>query len=503
MTTDHATRVRNVKRRNFSTLLVTLVVALLAVTSDLGAGEFATSQRVNIVLILADDLGYGDLGCYGATKIKTPNCDRLAREGLRFTDAHSPSAVCTPTRYALLTGEYPWRKAIGVIPGTAGLIIEPGRLTLPDLLKRAGYTTAVVGKWHLGLGTKPTDYNTEIKPGPLEIGFDYAWLLPATGDRVPCVWIENHRVVGLDPADPIKLDYSVRRGTPPSLVNGIPRIGGQTGGKAAIWKDEEIADVITAKSVAFLEQNKARPFFLYLATHDIHVPRVPHPRFRNTSEAGVRGDTIHSFDWTVGQILDALDRLQLASNTLVIVTSDNGGMLDRNGADTEHSGTIATNNGHRFNGPLRGTKVTLFEGGTRVPFLVRWPGQVRVGTSDALISHIDMMASLAALTGQRLPDTAGPDSHDILSALLGGSGGRDHLVVHGHAKFVALRQGAWKFIPEPDATKKGKRAGSAVQLYNLSDDISESNNLAAQHPEKVKEMEELLNQTRATGKSRL
>ncbi len=488
------------KRRH----LIVLAIALLASLSGVHADDkSAASQPVNIVFVLADDLGYGDLGCYGATKIKTPNCDRLAKEGLRFTYAHSPSAVCTPTRYGLLTGEYPWRRGIGVIPGTAGLIIEPGCLTLPRLLQQAGYTTGVVGKWHLGLGMKPTDYNGEIKPGPLEIGFDYAWLLPATGDRVPCVWVENHRVAGLDPADPIQLDYSVRRGTPRSLVNGIPRIGGQTGGKAAIWKDEEIADVLAAKAVAFIEKNKNKRFFLYLATHDIHVPRVPHPRFRNTSQAGVRGDTVHSFDWTVGQVLDALDRLKLADNTLVIVTSDNGGMLDRNGADTEHSGTIATNNGHRFNGPLRGTKVTLFEGGTRVPFIVRWPGRARVGASDALICHVDMLASFAALTGQKLPDAAGPDSCNILPALLGGNRGRDHLVVHGHAKFVALRQGSWKFIPVPDGTKKGKRAGSAFQLYNLAEDAGESNNVAAENPAKAKEMQELLQQIREKGRSRL
>lgn len=488
------------KRRNLSLLAVALLAALSGLHAD---DKSVAAQRVNIVFVLADDLGYGDLGCYGATKIKTPNCDRLAKEGLQFTDAHSPSAVCTPTRYGLLTGEYPWRKGIGVIPGTAGLIIEPERLTLPRLLKQAGYSTGVVGKWHLGLGTKPTDYNGEIKPGPLEIGFDYAWLLPATGDRVPCVWIENHRVVGLDPADPIQLDYSVRRGTPRSLVNGIARIGGQTGGKAAIWKDDEIADVLAAKAVGFIEKNKDTPFFLYLATHDIHVPRVPHPRFRNTSQAGVRGDTVHSFDWTVGQVLDALDRFKLADNTLVIVTSDNGGMLDRNGTDTEHSGTIATNNGHRFNGPLRGTKVTLFEGGTRVPFLVRLPGRVRVGTSDALICHVDMLASFAALTGQKLPDTAGLDSCNILPALLGGHQGRDHLVVHGHAKFVALRQGSWKFIPAPDGAKKGKRAGSAFQLYNLAEDIAESKNVAAQNPAKAKELQELLQQIREKGRSRL
>ena len=206
----------------------------------------AGTARPNILFILADDIGYGDFGCYGATMVKTPNVDRLAAQGLRFTDAHSPAAVCTPTRYAFMTGEYAWRKkGTGILPGTAALIIEPGRVTVPSLLKQAGYTTGVVGKWHLGLGPQsPTDYNGEIKPGPLEIGFDYAWLLPATGDRTPCVWVENHRVVGLDPADPITLDYTVNRGDPDSYLMGVPRIGKQIGGKAALWKDDEIADTL-------------------------------------------------------------------------------------------------------------------------------------------------------------------------------------------------------------------------------------------------------------------
>ncbi|MCR4411433.1 MAG: arylsulfatase [Thermoguttaceae bacterium] len=489
--------------------VLAILVACGVATWALAAPQDETSRgrsRPNIVFILADDIGYGDFGCYGATKIKTPNIDRLAAEGRRFTDAHSPSAVCTPTRYALMTGEYAWRKpGTGILPGTAALIIEPGRLTVPALLKRAGYTTGVVGKWHLGLGaTAPTDYNGVIKPGPLEIGFDYAWLLPATGDRTPCVWIENHRVVGLDPADPISLDYSIERGHPLSYVNGIPRIGRQIGGKAALWKDDEIADVLTGKAVAFIEKHKDRPFFLYFATHDIHVPRVPHARFRGTSQAGVRGDVVQEFDWSVGEVLKVLDRLGLADNTLVMVTSDNGGVLDTNGPDHVNSGTVETNNGHMHNGPLRGNKGSPYEGGTRVPFVARWPGHVKPGTSDALICHVDLLATAAAITGQTLPEEAGPDSFNILPALLGDPRDRpcrDHLVEHGNR--LALRLGTWKYIPAaaPKA-KRGKRAGEDGELYDLATDLGETTNLAAQHPERVKQMAALLQRIRSEGRSR-
>ncbi len=486
-------------------------VVLPVLTALLGIATVfaADNAKPNIIFILADDIGYGDWSCYGATKVKTPNLDRLAAQGRRFTDAHSPSAVCTPTRYAFMTGEYAWRKpGTGILPGTAALIVEPGRVTVPSLLKQAGYTTGVVGKWHLGLGAQsPTDYNGEIKPGPLEIGFDYAWLLPATGDRTPCVWIENHRVVGLDPADPIKLDYTVQRGQPESFVNGIPRIGRQIGGKAALWKDDEIADLLAKKAVAFIEKNKDRTFFLYFATHDIHVPRVPHPRFRGTSQAGVRGDVIQEFDGTIGEIMTALDRLKLADNTLLIVTSDNGGVIDTNGPDEVNAGTVETNNGHLQNGVLRGTKGSPYEGGTRVPFIARWPGHVQTGTSDALICHVDMLATVAALTGQKLPAEAGPDSFNILPALLGEKCDqpcRDHLVEHGGA--LALRKGQWKLIPASAGggkNKKGKtRKPTVAELYNLADDIAETKNVAGQHPETVKEMSALLQEVREKGRSR-
>lgn len=481
-------------------LRLTILTCVLAVLAAPPPAPAAPPRPPNVIFILADDIGYGDLGCYGATKHRTPHCDRLAREGTRFTDGHAPSAVCTPTRYAFMTGEYAWRKPnTGILSGEAGLIIEPGRTTVASMLKRAGYATGVVGKWHLGLGTHPTDYNVDIRPGPLDIGFDEAWLLPATGDRTPCVWIDGRRVAGLDPADPIRLDYSVQRGEPRSFVAGIPRIGAQEGGRTAIWKDEEIADVIAAKGVDFIERHRDGPFFLFFNTHDIHVPRAPHPRFRGTSDTGVRGDAVHSFDWTVGRILEALDRLRIAEDTLVILTSDNGGTLDNNGPDVEHGvGSPHANDGHAHNGPLRGGKGSVSEGGTRVPFIVRWPARVRPGTSDALVSHVDMLASLAAIVGQPLAEADGPDSIDVSPALLDGRPGRTELVEHGRG--LALRMGTWKYVPARSAARRA--AARAPELYDLAADIGETRNVVGEQPDIAARMEERLTAIEREGRSR-
>ncbi len=391
-------------------------------------------------------------------------------------------------------------------------------------MKRAGYTTGIVGKWHLGLGTTPTDYNQDIKPGPLEIGFDYAWIIPATGDRVPCVWVENHRVVNLDPADPIKLDYSVKRGDPRSFVKGIPRIGQQTGGKAALWDDENISTVIAGKSCNFIEQHKDKPFFLEVATHNIHVPRVPNPKFQGKSQCGVRGDAIVEFDWIVGQVLAKLDELKIADNTLVILTSDNGGILDQNGPDKVHGiGSIDANNGHKFNGVLRGTKGTLWEGGTRLPMITRWPGHIQPGVSDALVCQVDLLASLAALTGQQLAPTDGPDSYNVLPAWLGQKTDkpcRDNLIEQENSgNVLALRQGQWKYIPGHAGGKAAQRKNAkperpseklangdlppvTASLYNLADDIGETTNIAAKHPDIVQSMTAKVAEIKTTGKSR-
>jgi arylsulfatase A-like enzyme len=482
----------------------------------------AQAARPNIVLIYADDIGYGDLGCYGATAVKTPRLDQLARDGLRFTDAHCGSATCTPSRYSLLTGEYAWRKpGTGILPGNASLIIPPVTPTLASLLKAGGYRTGVVGKWHLGLGAGDLDWNREIKPGPLEVGFDYCFLIPATGDRVPCVYVEDHRVVGLDPADPLRVSYGSAIGSDPTgrehpellkvklsrghdmtIVNGVSRIGYMSGGETARWVDEDMADTITSKAVKFIESNPREPFFLFFSTHDIHVPRVPHARFAGRTPLGPRGDAIEQLDWCVGEILDTLDRLKLAENTIVLFTSDNGPVLDDGYADD----AVQKLGNHKPAGPLRGGKYSIYEGGTRVPFILRWPARVKPGVSDALVSQLDCFASFAALTEQKLSADAAPDSMDVLPALLGQSKqGRDTLVEH--AAGLALRKGHWKYIAAPQAGKKGgktdpSKSPGTAELYDLRTDVAESKNLIADQPQTAAELASVLQNVRAAGRSR-
>ncbi len=472
------------------------------------------TEKPNIVIIYADDLGYGDISCYGASNISTPNIDRLAKQGLLFINAHCTSATSTPSRYSLLTGEYAWRKkGTGVATGDATAIIQPGRTTIASVMKSAGYKTAVVGKWHLGLGgSGGADWNGEIASGPQDIGFDYNFIIPATGDRVPCVFIENRRVVGLDPEDPIKVSFNEpimieptgkehpellkmhpSHGHDMTIVNGISRIGYMSGGKSALWVDEDIADVITGKAVKFIENNNNKPFFLYFSTHDIHVPRVPNQRFVGKSGMGPRGDAILEFDWSVGEILNTLDRLNLSEKTLVIVTSDNGPVVDDGYKDqaVELLGT------HKPAGPLRGGKYSLFDGGTRVAFIARWPGVIKPGISEALFSQIDLMASFASLTGQSLSEDAGPDSYNYINTLLGKSKtGREWLVEH--AGRLTIIKGDWKFIePGPGVqlqvnTNTETGNDPLPQLYNLRSDLGEKNNVAKDYPAVVKELEELL-----------
>lgn len=307
------------------------------------------SQKPNIIYIFADDLGIGDLSCYGATKVSTPHIDRLAGQGVQFTNAYATSATSTPSRFGLLTGMYPWRQEnTGIAPGNSELIIDTACVTMADMLKEAGYATGVVGKWHLGLGPKGgTDFNGHITPNAQSIGFDYEFVIPATVDRVPCVFVENGHVVGLDPNDPITVNYEHKVGDWPTgeenpelvklkpsqghnntIINGIPRIGWMTGGKSALWKDEDIADIITNKAKSFIVSHKEEPFFLYMGTQDVHVPRVPHPRFAGKSGLGTRGDVILQLDWTIGEIMNTLDSLQLTDNTILIFTSDNGPVID-------------------------------------------------------------------------------------------------------------------------------------------------------------------------------
>ncbi len=484
------------------------------------AGGSPLVAAPNIVVILADDVGYGDLGCYGSAKVKTPNLDALAKVGMRFTDAHSPAAVCTPTRYALVTGQYAWRHPPGsrILSGVAPLSIKPGTVTVPAFLKEHGYATAAVGKWHLGLGEKETDYNGEIKPGAKEVGFDYSFLIPATGDRTPCVFVENGKVANYDPNDPIRVSYTAKVGTEPTgkenpelltvqkpsaghdmtIVNGISRIGWMTGGKAARWKDEDIADDITKRAVGFIEKSQDRPFFLYFATHDAHVPRVPHPRFRGKSEHGLRGDCIQELDWCVGEILAALEKHKLTDNTLVIFTSDNGGVMD----DGYIDGTATDTSGHKCNGALRGFKGGPYEGGHRVPFIACWPGRVPAGgVSNELVCHVDLLATVAAIVGKPLAKGAGPDSFDLLPALTAERPTKPcrEALVHqtGNPAALAIRKGDWKYIPNDAAKKK-----VGPELYNLKDDPAEAKNRVTDKPDVAKELAALLKSIQESSASR-
>jgi arylsulfatase A-like enzyme len=471
----------------------------------------AAAAPPNIVLIYADDLGYGDLGCYGATTIKTPHIDRLAEQGLRFTAAYATSATCTPSRYGLLTGNYPWRrKGTRILSGDAAIIIPPGSATLPSVLRGAGYRTGVVGKWHLGLGTaeEPVDWNSAIRTSPLQIGFDHSFIMAATGDRVPTVFVENDRVVNLDPADPIQVSYQKKVGDWPTgrenpdllkfgaddqhsdtITHGVSRIGFMTGGKAALWKDEELGDRFTAEALAFIEREKNKPFFLFFALHEPHVPRVPAPRFAGKSPHGPRGDVIAQLDDHVGAVIAKLEQLKLLENTIVILTSDNGPVL----YDGYEDGAVEKIGDHKPAGPYSGGKYSKLEAGTRVPMIISWPGKITPGVSAAANSQVDFLASFATLTGQPLP--AG-DSRNAIDVLLGKSPvGRAAIVQEGISG-LALRAGDWKYIPphKGSATFKDMRSGNdpQPQLYHLAEDPGETRNLARTNPEKTKELAAML-----------
>jgi len=477
------------------------------------------TNQPNVVFIYADDIGYGDISCNGSKTIKTPNIDKLAGQGVRFTNMHSAAATCTPSRYALLTGEYAWRReGTGIAAGNAGSIIRPERYTLADVFKNAGYQTGVVGKWHLGLGdqTGTQDWNGHITPGPSDIGFDYSFILAATGDRVPCVYVENERIVNLDPKDPIFVNYEKNfegeptgklnpellkmhpsHGHDMSIVNGISRIGFMKGGKSALWKDEEMADVITSKAVEYIEKNKNKPFFLYFATQDAHVPRVPNPRFVGSSGMGPRGDAIIEFDWSVGEVMKTLKKLGLEKNTIVVLSSDNGPVVD----DGYKDQAVELLGNHRPAGDFRGGKYSSFEGGTRVPGILSWPGTVQAGVSEQLLCQVDMVATFAEMLKVKLPAGSAPDSENCLNAWLNKGGkGRDYLVLQNVNNNLSIESGNWKFI----AAGKGPAYSALTntefgnlnqdQLYDLSTDIGEKVNVAAQHPEIVEKLRTKLEQ---------
>lgn len=475
-------------------------------------------KKPNVIVIMADDIGYGDLSCYGEKAIHTPNVEKLANQGVRFIDAHSVAATSTPSRYSFLTGHYAWRRTdTGVAPGDAGMIIRPEQYTVADLFKGAGYVTGAVGKWHLGMGDKTgeQDWNELITPGLKDIGFDYSYIMAATGDRVPCVWVENGSVVDLDSEDPIYVSYktpfhgeplgkthpelltlmkpSPDHGHDQAIVNGISRIGYMKGGKKALWKDENINDSIVAHGLAFIERNKEHPFFLYFATNDVHVPRVPHPRFAGKSGMGARGDALIEFDWTVGQVMETLERLGLWENTLIVLTSDNGPVVD----DGYQDQAVELLGEHRPWGAYRGGKYSSFEAGTRIPFIVSYPGKVKEGVSKALVSQVDFLASMSELLGVSLTCDQKKDSQEQLSTWYGkDKKGRDYVVEQ--AGSLAVFDGEWKYISPSDKKSYEKLTNTELgnapqdQLYFLKKDIGEKNNLAGRYPEKIKAFQRIL-----------
>ncbi len=503
-------------------LICFLGMFLVACTDQ---NEIIPVKKPNIIILYVDDLGYGDVGFNGATAVRTPNIDQLAAEGINFTDAHSTAATCTPSRYALLTGEHGFRRDLDILPGDAPALIRPEQPTLPSMLKKAGYNTAVVGKWHLGLGDGDVNWNVAIKPGPLEIGFDYSFLMPATGDRVPTVYLENHTIVNLDPMDPIEVSYKGKVGNRPTgtehpellrykadpqhsdtIINGVSRIGTMGGGQAALWVDEEFADTFTDKARTFIRKNKENPFFLFYSFADIHVPRLPHARFEGKTTMGPRGDAIAQMDWVVGEIITELKTLGIEENTLIFFTSDNGPVLD----DGYGDGAVTKLGDHKPSGPYRGGKYSAFEAGTRMPTVVHWPGRVEPGTSAALVSQVDFYASLASLLDIELSPQEAMDSLNLLGALLGTTDqGRDYLIEESVAT-LSLRKANWKYIvpyPEdkiyPDWVQidKGIEGGfiKEPQLYNLDNDAGEQNNLAKDYPALVNELQTKIEELRRAG----
>jgi len=478
----------------------------------------AEREPVNVVLIFTDDLGYGDLSCYGATKVSTPHIDRLAAEGRRFTDAHSASAVCTPSRYALMTGEYPHRRGLnGPAMLRSGLVIDTKQQTIASVMRDGGYATACIGKWHLGFGEKVPDWNGELKPGPLELGFDYYFGVPVVNSHPPFVYVENHRVVGYVDDDPFVFDKRAKT-REFSEKMGLSWIGGADAAHG-LYDDEAVGTVLAEKAVKWIKAQDEKPFFLLLSTTHIHHPFTPAPRFKGTSQCGPYGDFIHELDWMVGEVTEALKEQGVADNTLLIFTSDNGGMFNIGGQD-------AWDRGHRLNGELLGFKFGAWEGGHRVPFIARWPGKIEAGSvSDQLVSSIDTVATFSAMTGVKLKEGQGRDSVNILPALTGDPTKpvRSHLVISPRSRnHLSIRKGKWMYIGAQGsggftATRRGahtfggpaaityagyansdiedgtiKKDAPPAQLYDLESDPKQTRNLYRQHPEIVQELRELL-----------
>ena len=468
-----------------------------------------TAEKPNVIVILADDLGFGDVSAYGSATIHTPHIDKLANEGVCFTNGYATSATSTPSRYALMTGMYPWKnKDAKILPGDAPLIIDEHQFTLPKMMQSAGYTTGAIGKWHLGMGNGNVNWNEVVKPGAKEIGFDYSCLIAATNDRVPTVYVEDGKVVGLDPDDPIEVSYEKNfEGEPTalsnpellkmewahghnnSIVNGIPRIGYMKGGKAARWVDEDMADYFVGKVKDFVSGHKNEPFFLYYGLHQPHVPRAPHSRFAGTTTMGPRGDAIIEADWCVGELIAHLEKEGLLENTMIIFSSDNGPVLN----DGYKDGAAEKVGEHKPAGGLRGGKYSLFDGGTHIPLFVYWKGTISPVISDALICQMDLIASLGKLVDASLPE--GLDSREYLDAFMGKKlQARENLVVEAQGR-MAYRQGDWMMIPPYRGQERnltGNELGNLPEyaLFNLKEDKAQQENRVAGNEPLLEEMKE-------------
>lgn len=465
-----------------------------------------TPQHPNVVLIVADDLGYGDVSAYGNTTISTPHIDRLAHEGLSFTDGHATSATSTPSRYGLMTGCYPWRNPDAfILPGDAPLIVDTAMQTLPKLFQRAGYRTAAIGKWHLGMGIGRIDWNGTIAPAANTVGFDYTHLIAATVDRVPTVYVEDGRVANLAPGDSLFVSYTTPfPGEPTALtnpelvrlqwshghnntvVNGIPRIGFMKGGSSAYWDDATMAQHLVDEVRRFVTSNADSPFFLYYGLHEPHVPRTPMTAFAGATPLGARGDVIVEADWCVGEVMRTLEEQNLLDNTIVIFTSDNGPVRDDGYVDGARESAPL----HDPLGGLRGGKYSLYDGGTRVPFFVYWKGHIAPRESSALVSQMDLPASFAALLGD---GTRFPDSRNTLSTFLGRSDrGRRDMVVESSG-FLAYRYRHYALIPPYRGGKvniTGNELGieDHYALYDLRQSPAQRDDISATHPRLVKKL---------------
>ena len=496
--------------------LVSKVLLLLAALT-----ASAAASKPNLVFILCDDLGYGDVRCFNPNgKIPTPNMDRLAAQGMRFTDAHSSSAVCSPTRYSLLTGRYNWRSRLqsGVLGGLSPRLIEEGRLTVAQMLRDQGYHTAAIGKWHVGMDwvrvankrvaelniensnqVRNVDYSQPIQNGPNAVGFDYYFGISASLDMVPYTFIENDRVTKMPTTD---------KRFPMTL--GVEGKQTRFGPAAPDFEAEDVLPTLTRRATEHIavraaEARNGRPFFLYVPLNAPHTPILPTKEWQGKSGISPYADFVMQTDASIGAILAALDTHGLASNTLVIVTSDNGCSPEANFPQLAEAGH---NPSHFF----RGTKADIFDGGHRVPFIARWPGHVKAGaTSDALVCLLDYMATCAELLGAKLPSNAAEDSVSFLPVLLGqrSQSLRDTLVHHSINGSFAIRQGNWKLEVCPDsggwsAPKPGSAEAKnlpAVQLFDLTTDIGETNNLHAAHPEIVARLTAQLEEQIANGRS--